>query len=156
MSEDKPKNRKKRASSNRRSPRYRDIKLTAFAIAIALENDDTKLQAREKLISAGCLEQGYNNLLTAVALFCTKSFGLNADPVEIGEIRSWISQENRKIRQHNNNHENQKEASYKSIKEIPSLKDKLKDPTPADIVAEKNAEVDRMSRMLHVFIGSST
>lgn len=153
MSEDKPKKRKRRASSSRRSPRSRDVKLTVFALAKALGSEDTEQRARAALIKSGSLIEGYNNLLTAVALYCTKSFNLTTDPVEVGEIRSWISQENRKIREHNTNSANKREDSFKSIKEIPSLKDKLKDPTPADIIAEKNAEVNRIEQLLQDIIG---
>lgn len=150
MSEDKPKKRKRRASSSRRSPRSRDVKLTVFALATALGNPETQQRARAALIKSGSLIEGYNNLLTAVALYCTKTHNLTADPVEISEIRSWISQENRKRKEHNAAHKS--EHSFKSIKPIPSLKDKLKDPTPADIIAEKNAEVDRIAKLLQDII----
>jgi hypothetical protein len=96
------------------------------------------------------LIEGYNNLLTAVAIYCTKNYNLITDPVQVSEIRSWISQENRKRKLHNKAHKS--ELSFKSIKPIPTLKDKLKDPTPADIIAEKNAEVNRIDALLQDII----
>jgi hypothetical protein len=153
--EEKPKEpkKKKRRSGPRRSPRDRDVKLTAFALAMALGgNDEAKRnQAREVLIRENCLRKGYNNLLTATALYLTRKFHLS-DDVEISEIRSWISQENTKIKSFNENQANKRVTNFKSRTLIPSLKDKLAAPTAEDVVAKQTAEANHIKELLDTFL----